>query len=223
MLRHLSPEQPEGFEFSEANKKWVDAQIKKYPLGRQGSAVIPVLWRAQEQEGWLSKPAIESVASLLGMAPIRVLEIASFYFMFHLKPMGSIAHLQICGTTPCMLRSSENLVRLCKERISETPNTPSKDGKLSWEEVECLGACANSPVVQIGKDYYEDLSEKSLNQLITDFFAGKVPAPGSQIGRHSSEPQDKLTTLRGKKSNKLNASVAIAVQLKDTIKRVTGE
>ena len=222
MLRHLSQEQPQSFKFTEKNRVWIDAQIKKYPPGRQASAVIPVLWRAQEQEGWLSKPAIECVSKLLGMPPIRVLEIASFYFMFHLKPVGDVAHFQICGTTPCMLRSSEALIALCKKKISKNPNTPSKDGKLSWEEVECLGACANAPVAQIGKDYYEDLSVEKLDQLIKDFVSDKVPVPGSQVGRFSSEPHGDLTSLVGPKSSELNASVSRAVQFKDTIKRVTG-
>ena len=136
MLRRLSVNQPEEFSFSKTNLKWAKAQLKKYPKGRQASAVIPLLWRAQEQEGWLSKPAIEFIADFLNMPYIRVLEVATFYFMFHLNPVGSKAHFQVCGTTPCMLRGSEDLIQVCKNKISKKQNTPSEDGSLSWEEVE---------------------------------------------------------------------------------------
>ena len=161
MLRRLYHIQPDTFQFTAKNLEWAKGQMLKYPDGRQASAVIPLLWRAQEQEGWLSRPAIECVARLLNMDAIRVFEVASFYFMFQLKPVGDVAHIQVCGTTPCMLCDSEDLIAVCKEKISNEPHCLSKDGKLSWEEVECLGACANGPVVQIGKDYYEDLTVKS--------------------------------------------------------------
>ena len=220
MLRRLHRVQPDSFEFTTKNSKWAKAQLIKYPEGRQASAVIPLLWRAQEQEGWLSKPAIEYVAELLSMAPIRVFEVASFYFMFQLQPVGEVAHIQICGTTPCMLCDSEDLIAICKEKISPEPHVLSKDGKLSWEEVECLGACANAPVAQIGKDYYEDLSSKNFTDLIEHLLAGKVPRVGSQSGRFASEPQEKLTTLNGKSQNTCNASVAQALALGDTIKRI---
>ena len=220
MLRRLHPNQPDSFEFTTKNSKWAKAQLKNYPEGRQASAVIPLLWRAQEQEGWLSKPAIECVAKLLSMAPIRVFEVASFYFMFQLQPVGEVAHIQICGTTPCMLCDSEDLIAICKEKISPEPHVLSKDGKLSWEEVECLGACANAPVAQIGKDYYEDLSSKNFTDLIEQLVAGKVPRVGSQIGRFASEPRENLTSLNGKTQNKCNASVAQALALDDTIKRI---
>ena len=220
MLRRMHPEQPKGFKFTPKNMIWVKAQIKKYPKGRQASAVIPVLWRAQEQEGWISQPAIECVAKILKMAPIRVFEIASFYFMFHLSPVGSVAHIQVCGTTPCMLRNSEEIINLCKEHISSKAHSLSDDGKFSWEEVECLGACANAPVCQIGKDYYEDLSKDSFLEILDELVSGRVPKPGSKIKRFASEPKGGLTSLKGKKENKLNASVARAVNLRDTIKRI---
>ena len=153
MLRRLHHDQPESFAFTPANRAWAEAQITKYPEGRQASAVIPLLFRAQEQEGWLSKPAIEYVADMLDMPYIRVLEVASFYFMFQLQPTGSVAHIQVCGTTSCMIMGSENLISVCKRKIAPHPHALSADGRFSWEEVECLGACANAPMAQIGKDY----------------------------------------------------------------------
>ena len=188
MLRRLHPDQPDSFAFTPANGAWAEAQIAKYPEGRQASAVIPLLWRAQEQEGWLTRPAIEHVADMLGMARIRALEVATFYFMFHLAPVGSIAHVQVCGTTPCMLCGSEDLIAVCKARIAPHAHTLSADGKLSWEEVECLGACANAPMVQIGKDYYEDLTPARLGEILDALTAGQVPRPGSHTGRFASEP-----------------------------------
>ncbi len=222
MLRRLNIAQPEKFEFTPENLEWIQTQVSKYPEGRQASAVIPVLWRAQEQEGWLSKPAIEVVATLLDMAPIRVLEIASFYFMFQLSPVGSVAHIQICGTTPCMLCDAEDLIQVCKDKISQKPHQVSLDGKLSWEEVECLGACANAPVAQIGKDYYEDLTSEKFAELLDQLLLEKIPRAGSQSGRFSSEPHDNLTSLKGKAYEKSNASVSLSVHLNDTLKRITG-
>ena len=216
MLRRLHSTQPESFEFNKANKKWVKDLLERYPTGRQASAVIPVLWRAQEQEGWISKPAIDYVAHTLSMDPIRVLEVASFYFMFHLNPVGSVAHLQVCGTTSCMICGAEDLIRVCKEEIADEPHSISSDGKFSWEEVECLGACANAPAVQIGKDYYEDLTEKKFKNLILMLKKGKIPIPGSQSGRFSSEPQTGRTSLLTGKKEKNNASVQIALKNKDT-------
>jgi len=175
MLRRLHPIQPEAFVFSNKNKAWAKEQIKKFPKGREASAIIPLLWRAQEQEGWLSRPAIEYVADFLGMNYIRALEVATFYFMYHLKPVGSIAHVQVCGTTSCMICGSENLMDICKELISVEQNTLSEDGKFSWEEVECLGACSNAPMIQIGKDYYEDLNAESFKNIIETFRSGKIP------------------------------------------------
>ena len=150
-LRRLHHTQPESFAFTAANKKWAKAQIAKFPKGRQASAVIPMLWRAQEQESWLSKPAIESVADMLDMDYIRVLEVATFYFMFQLAPVGTVAHVQVCGTTSCMICGAEDLIGICKDKIAPNAHQISEDGKFSWEEVECLGACTNAPMAQIGR------------------------------------------------------------------------
>ena len=224
MLRRLHHEQPESFAFTEANRAWAEAQITKYPEGRQASAVIPLLWRAQEQEGWLTRPAIEHVADMLDMAYIRALEVASFYFMFQLQPVGSVAHIQICGTTSCMICGAEDLVGVCRDKIAPNAHEVSADGKFSWEEVECLGACANAPMAQIGKDYYEDLTAERLVEILDELSAGKVPVPGPQNGRYASEPASGLTTLKEFDSGqtKYNASVQLATDIGDTVKRIDG-
>ncbi|OOY21364.1 NADH-quinone oxidoreductase subunit E [Thioclava sp. DLFJ5-1] len=224
MLRRLYPEQPDSFEFTPENLAWAKAQMTKFPVGRQASAIIPLLFRAQEQEGWLSRPAIETVAEMLDMPYMRALEVATFYFMFQLAPVGSVAHLQICGTTSCMICGAEDLMKVCKEKIAAEPFQLSDDGKFSWEEVECLGACANAPMMQVGKDYYEDLTEESLAKLIDEMGKGDVPKPGSQTGRFSSEPASGLTALTESKGDKeeYNASVDLAVGIGDTIKRIDG-
>jgi NADH-quinone oxidoreductase subunit E len=224
MLRRLHPHQPESFAFTPANLAWAKGQITKYPEGRQASAIIPILWRAQEQEGWLSRPAIEYVAEMLGMAYIRALEVATFYFMFQLQPVGSVAHVQICGTTSCMICGAEDLVAVCKELIAKTPHTLSHDGKFSWEEVECMGACANAPMAQIGKDYYEDLTPEILRDLIGRFSVGDVAVPGPQNGRYAAEPIGGLTSLKEFESGRkqYNASAQAAVDLRDTIRRIDG-
>ena len=158
--------------------------------------MIPLLWRAQEQnDGWVSKPAIEYVADMLGMAYIRVLEVATFYTMFQLQPVGKIAHVQVCGTTPCMLRGAEDLKKVCQNRIHHDPHHLSADGNFSWEEVECLGACVNAPMVQIFKDTYEDLTPDSFEQLIDDLAAGRKVKVGPQIDRHHAAPEGGPTTL----------------------------
>ena len=207
MLRRLSTNQPENFKFTKSNLDWAKAQLKKYPKGRQASAVIPLLWRAQEQEGWVSKPAIEFVADFLDMPKVRVLEVATFYFMFHLKPVGTKAHFQVCGTTPCMLRGSEELISVCKARINEKQHSPSNDGSMSWEEVECLGGCANAPLVQIGSDYFEDLDKESFEKLISDVEDNKSLVPGSRLGRFSSEPANMTKKYSRKKFSIENASI----------------
>jgi NADH-quinone oxidoreductase subunit E len=223
MLRRLYADQPDSFEFTPANLAWAEAQIAKFPEGRQASAVIPLLWRAQEQEGWVSKPAIEYVARMLDMAYIRVLEVATFYFMFQLQPVGSAAHFQICGTTSCMICGAEDLVRVCRERIAPEPFALSPDGRFSWEEVECLGACANAPMAQIGKDYYEDLTAAKLGEIIDAFARGEVPTPGPQAGRFASEPAGGLTSLtEAPRDEASNASVSLALALGDTVARITG-
>jgi NADH-quinone oxidoreductase subunit E len=224
MLRRLHKEQPASFAFTPMNLEWAKGQISKYPEGRQASAIIPLLWRAQEQEGWLSRPAIEHVADMLGMAYIRALEVATFYFMFQLAPVGSIAHVQICGTTSCMICGAEELIAVCKELIAPTSHTVSADGKFSWEEVECLGACTNAPMAQIGKDYYEDLTPDRLRALIARFSDGEVPVAGPQNGRYSSEPLGGLTSLKEFDSGRTqyNASAQRAVDIGDTVKRIDG-
>ena len=224
MLRRLHKDQPASFAFTPANLAWAEGQISKYPAGRQASAVIPLLWRAQEQEGWLTRPAIEYVADKLGMAYIRALEVATFYFMFQLQPVGSIAHVQICGTTSCMICGAEELIAVCKELIAPAAHQVSADGKFSWEEVECMGACANAPMAQIGKDYYEDLTPAKLRELIARFSAGEVPVPGPQNGRYAAEPLSGLTTLKDFESGRqqYNASVQNAVDIGDTVKRIDG-
>ena len=224
MLRRLHKDQPESFAFAPENLKWAEAQITKYPEGRAQSAVIPLLWRAQEQEGWLTRPAIEYVAELLGMAYMRVLEVASFYFMFQLTPTGSVANIQVCGTLSCMICGAEDLIAVCKEKIADKPHTLSEDGKFTWEEVECLGACANAPMVQIGKDYYEDLTTERFAEIIDELAAGKVPTPGPQNGRYAAEPKSGLSSLTEFDSGqtKYNASVQLAVDIGDTVKRIDG-
>lgn len=189
--------QPESFQFSRNNAAWAKATIKKYPRGRQQSAVIPLLMRAQEQDGWVTKAAIESVADMLDMPYIRALEVATFYTQFQLKPVGTRAHIQVCGTTPCMLCGSEDLIRVCKERIHESPLHTNAAGTLSWEEVECQGACVNAPMVMIFKDAYEDLTADQLAEIIDKFEAGEgdTVVPGPQNGRHLSAPIGGLTTL----------------------------
>jgi NADH-quinone oxidoreductase subunit E len=225
MFRRLHPEQPDSFAFTPANEAWAEAQIAKYPEGRRASAVIPLLWRAQEQEGWLTRPAIETVADMLGLARIRALEVATFYFMFQLAPVGSHAHVQVCGTTSCMICGAEDLIAVCKDKIAPKAHQRSADGKLSWEEVECLGACANAPMVQIGKDYYEDLDGDSFAGLLDALARGETPRPGSYKCRFASEPVSGLTSLflpEGERQA-ANASVALAEAHGDTLIRITGE
>ena len=195
-VRRLAPAaiQPASFAFSAENLAWAKTQIAKYPEGRQASAVIPLLWRAQEQAGgWVPQQAIEHVAEVLGMPAIRVLEVATFYTMFNLEPVGR-HHVQLCGTTPCMLRGAEELKKVCHNRIGEQHHVTG-DGKLSWVEVECLGACVNAPMVQINYDFYEDLTAERLAKILDDLAAGKEVAPGPQIDRQFSAPVGGPTTL----------------------------
>jgi NADH-quinone oxidoreductase subunit E len=198
-VRRLAPpeQQPASFAFTPQNLAWAKQQIAKYPEGRQQSAVIPILWRAQEQEGWTSQKAIEAVAEMLGMAPIRVLEVATFYTMFLLEPVGRKAHVQWCGTTPCLLRGGEDIKKVCQKRIHHYPFHVSADGDFSWEEVECLGACVNAPMVLIGADTYEDLTPESFEKVLDAIARGEKPEPGPQNGRHFSAPLGGDTTLTG--------------------------
>lgn len=198
-VRRLAPKelQPASFTFTDENLAFAKAQIAKYPEGRQASAVIAILWRAQEQHaGWVSEAVIRVVADLLGMQYIRVLEIATFYTMFLLQPVGKKAHVQVCGTTPCRLRGAEALLDVCQHRIHHDAFHVSKDGDFSWEEVECLGACVNAPMVQIWKDTYEDLTAESLGKVLDGFAAGNPPKPGPQNGRQFSAPEGGPTTLK---------------------------
>ncbi|MCY1125936.1 NADH-quinone oxidoreductase subunit NuoE [Frigidibacter sp. RF13] len=224
MLRRLHHDQPASFAFTPANLAWAKGQITKYPEGRQASAIIPLLWRAQEQEGWLTRPAIEHVADMLGMAYIRALEVATFYFMFQLQPVGSVAHIQICGTTSCLICGADELIKVCKDKIAPKPHMLSADGKFSWEEVECLGACTNAPMAQIGKDYYEDLTAQSLEQILVDLDNGRNPVPGPHNGRYAAEPLSGLTSLTEFESGKTkyNGSVQRAVDIGDGVKRIDG-
>jgi len=189
--------QPAAFAFSEDNAAWAEATIRKYPEGRQQSAVIPLLMRAQEQDGWVTRAAIEFVAQKLDMAFIRVLEVATFYTQFQLKPIGTRAHIQVCGTTPCMLRGAEDLIKVCKSRINANPLELNEDGTLSWEEVECQGACVNAPMIMIFKDAYEDLTPTQLEHIIDRFHAGRGHeiTPGPQIDRLVSAPVGGPITL----------------------------
>jgi len=193
-VRRLAEEQPESFAFTAENLAWAKAQIAKYPPGRQASAIIPLLWRAQEQAGgWLPQQAIEHVAQLLGIANIRALEVATFYTMFNLAPVGQ-HHVQLCGTTPCMLRGAGELKRVCERRIGQEQHVTA-DRKFSWIEVECLGACVNAPMVQINYDYYEDLTPEIFEHILDEFAAGRTPRPGPQIERQLSAPVGGPTTL----------------------------
>jgi NADH-quinone oxidoreductase subunit E len=187
-VRRLAEVQPESFEFTPENLAWAKAQIAKYPPGRQASAVIPLLWKAQAQNDyWLPRPAIEKVAQMLDMPAIRVMEVATFYSMFNLEPVGR-HFVQLCGTTPCMLRGANDLKDVLRKRIG-AERMVSADGHFAWLEVECLGACCNAPMVQINDDYYEDLTAQSLEKLLDDLAAGRPVNTGSQTGRVSSEPE----------------------------------
>lgn len=195
-VRRLAPDsvQPASFSFDKPGKAFVETQVSKYPAGRQASAVIPLLWQAQKQAGgWLPKAAIEHVAEVLAMPPIRVMEVATFYSMYNLEPVGT-HFIQLCGTVPCHCMGAEDLKKVLKAKIGDERHV-SADGKFSWLEVECLGACTNAPMVQINDDYYEDLTKESLAKLIDDLGAGKKVTVGPQNGRKTSEPKDSIKTL----------------------------
>jgi NADH-quinone oxidoreductase subunit E len=193
-VRRLAAEQPADFAFTPENLEWARTQIAKYPEGRQASAVISLLWKAQEQHGgWLPEPAIRHVAVVLDMAFIRVLEVATFYTMFNLEPVGR-HFIQLCGTTPCLLRGADKLRHVCESRIGHE-RTVTADGQLSWMEVECLGACSNAPMVQVNYDYFEDLTPESFEALIEDLRADRPVTPGPQIDRPGSGPAGGLTSL----------------------------
>lgn len=193
--------QPASFAFNKAMTAQAKTWIKKYPKGREQSAVIPLLMLAQEQDGWVTKAAIEHVADMLAMPYIRALEVATFYTQFQLKPVGTRAHIQVCGTTPCMLRGSEELMDVCRSKIHHDQFHTNDAGTLSWEEVECLGACVNAPMVMIFKDTYEDLTPERLAEIIDQFDAGKGEQvkTGPQTGRVFSAPLTGFTSLADEK------------------------
>jgi len=185
----------DAFAFSSENRALVDRIIAKYPPGRQASAVLPVLDLAQRQiGGWLSRAAMDHVGELLDMAPIRVYEVATFYTMFNLKPVGRNL-IQVCRTTPCWLRGADQLAEVCRRKLGIDLKGTTADGKFTLVEVECLGACVNAPVVQINDDFYEDLDPPKLEKLLLVLSSGEVPAPGSQIGRQGAAPIGGPTTL----------------------------
>jgi len=207
-VRRLAKEQPQSFAFTSETKALADWWIAKYPEGRQQSAVIPILWLIQKQEGWVSEPAIRALADLLSMPMIRVYEVVTFYTMFQLEPVGKAALIQVCGTTPCMLRGANDLMAVCKSKIGPKDKL-SADGLFTWQEVECLGACVNAPMAQINDYYYEDLTTESMGQIIDDFREGRAPKPGSYAGRHSSEPAGGALTLTDPKLYDGSAAVKI--------------
>ncbi|WP_375450988.1 NADH-quinone oxidoreductase subunit NuoE [uncultured Devosia sp.] len=197
--RRLADEQvqPASFAFSNDNAKWAEWKIGLYPAGRQQSAVIPLLMRAQDQDGWISRATIETVADMLDMAYIRVLEVATFYTQFQLQPVGTRAHIQVCGTTPCMLRGAAELIEVCQHKIHHEPHTTNADGTMSWEEVECLGSCVNAPMVMVFHDTYEDLTADSFSAIVDAFAEGKgdTVKPGTQIDRLNAAAEGGRTTL----------------------------
>ncbi len=188
-------EQPKVFAFNAENLEKAKKVIAKYPAGKQASAVLPLLDLAQRQhDNWLPRAAIEYVAGLLDMAPIRVYEVATFYTMFNLEPVGKW-FFQVCTTTPCWLRGSDDVVKTCEEKLGIHFGETTKDGQFTLREVECLGCCVNAPVIQVNDDVYEDLDAKTTAQLIDACRAGKPPAVGSMAGRKGSGPAKDQTTL----------------------------
>ncbi|ODT50236.1 NADH-quinone oxidoreductase subunit NuoE [Devosia sp. 63-57] len=204
--RRLADEsvQPASFAFNAENLAWAEKRIALYPAGRQQSAVIPLLMRAQDQDGWVTRATIEKVAQMLDMPYIRVLEVATFYTQFQLAPVGTRAHVQVCGTTPCMLRGAGELIEVCKNKIHPEPHHRNEDGTMSWEEVECLGACVNAPMIMIYHDTYEDLTPQRMEEIIDAFAAGKGDTikPGTQIDRQNAAAEGGMTTLTEKPTAK---------------------
>ncbi len=212
-VRRLAKDQPASFAFSKETMKTAQWWMAKYPSHKKQSAVIPILWLVQKQEGWVSEPAIRAIAALLDMPVIRVLEVATFYTMFMLEPVGVRALIQVCGTTPCSVCGAADLLKVCKDKIGPKDHL-SADGMFTWQEVECLGACCNAPMAAINDYYYEDLTAESLGQIIDDFRAGKKPKPGSYIGRKASEPKDAIQTLTDPKL--YDGSMAKKIKLPNT-------
>ena len=194
-LKKIAKEQPEQFEFNSDNLDKANQIIKNYPAGKQQSAVMALLYLAQRQNNnWIPLVAMKYIAKFLDMPYIKVYEVATFYTMYNLSPVGKFFY-QVCTTTPCMLRGAYKLVDVCKSKISKNEKELSEDGNCSWMEVECLGACVNAPMVQINDDYYEDLDEKKFEKIIEQTLKGEKPKPGSYRGRINSEPENKRTTL----------------------------
>jgi NADH-quinone oxidoreductase subunit E len=193
-VRRLSADQPKSFAFNDETLKAAKGWMGNFPPGKQQSAVIAILWLVQKQEGWVSEPAIRAVAELLAMPVIRVLEIATFYTMFMLEPVGSVALVQVCGTTPCQLRGAEGIIAVCQRKFGPRDHR-TKDGKFYWQEVECMGACSNAPMAAINDYYYEDLTPESFEKILDDFAAGKPPKPGSVTGRQGAAPDGGPTSL----------------------------
>jgi len=193
-VRRLSRTQPPSFVFSPESLEKAKGWIARFPAGRQQSAIVPLLWLVQKQEGWVPEPALRAVAEMLATPVIRVLENVTFYTMFHLEPMATVAVVSVCGTPPCQLRGSEALKSLLEHRIGRRDH-PSVDGRFAWVEVECMGACVNAPMVAINDGYYEDLTVESLGHILDEFAAGRTPPPGSAIGRQGCAPEGGPTTL----------------------------
>ena len=199
-LKKISKDQPEKFEFNDKNIELAKKMINNYPEGKQQSAVMSLLYLAQRQNNnWIPLAAMKYIAKFLNMPYIKVYEVATFYSMYNLSPVGKFFY-QVCTTTPCMLRGAYKLVEVCKKKISNKENEISSDGNSSWMEVECLGACINAPMIQINDEYYEDLDEKKLENIIEQTMKGKTPKPGSYRGRINSEPENNRTTLVGIKN-----------------------
>ncbi len=194
-LKKVSKNQPDTFEFNEENLKDIKEIIKKYPDGKQQSAVMAILYIAQRQNNnWIPLAAMKCIAKILDMPYIKVYEVATFYSMYNLTPVGNY-FIQVCTTTPCMIRGAYKLVEACKEKISKNQNELSDNKNCSWVEVECLGACVNAPMMQINEDYFEDLDKQKTINIIDQIQKGEKPKPGSYRGRVNSEPENKRTTL----------------------------
>jgi len=198
MMVSTDIQQPDSFAFSAENTEAVETIRAKYPEDWQASAVMPLLDLAQRQEGWLSRAAMDHIAGMLDMPPIRVYEVATFYTMYNLKPIGK-HHVEVCTNLPCWLRGSDAIMSACKKSLGVEEGQTTEDGMFTLSHAECLGACVNAPMMQIGDDYYEDLDEESTMAVLSELKAGKAPKPGSQINRFTCEPETGLTSLESQK------------------------
>ena len=199
-VKKIHKEQPETFKFNDKSMEAANKIVSNYPDGKQQSAVMALLYIAQRQNSnWIPLQAMKYIAKFLDMPYIKVYEVATFYSMYNLSPVGKY-FFQVCTTTPCMLRGAYDLVKVCKNKISEKENVLSEDGKISWMEVECLGACVNAPMMQVNDDYYEDLNDKKLEEIIETIYQNKIPKPGSYSGRINTEPVNNRKTLLGNKN-----------------------